>query len=246
MKKKNYLEELAELTGRITSTSAFERKAHGIVFGKMLLTVKNSAEVTEIAKDAVAHVRKNFLRLLDRHGRYEAKPFRYKEMYIALYGDDERSRLEALSAKALHDRKILKQSSFNESVRKHPITFYLCRGVARYCDTRLRRWSLENEKGNYGARSRLVIDKKHQETEFWDELCQHTDSEAQLFDAREYLEKKKVKSETIDYIILSLAGCYHTEIAAALGKKAETVRKAIGAGLKKAGLPEIKSLKNMN
>lgn len=130
-------------------------------------------------------------------------------------------------------------------VLAHPVARYLVTGVANYCDIRLRRWSLNNEKGEVGARARYIIDSElADDSDYWDQHLSHSGSLASLDDDRvdSLLAAKGLSGEDIALIKRNLAGWSFVDLAAEYGGTADKYRRRIQRALDKADIdPELLS-----
>jgi DNA-directed RNA polymerase specialized sigma24 family protein len=112
-------------------------------------------------------------------------------------------------------------------------------GIANYCDTRLRRWSVKNEKGEVGRRARHIIDSElADDSDYWDQHLSHADSldslDAERIDA--LLVARGLSDEDIDLIKRNLSGWSFVDLAAELGGTADKYRRRIQRALDKADI----------
>lgn len=134
-----------------------------------------------------------------------------------------------------------------DKVKNHPMAYYLYTGVERYCDTRLRRWSNDNEQNQYGARARVVIDNRTEvESEFWDENVSHEFKEIAFdSDKLEALLRERLKDHEMRCIMLYLNGMTFEAMADADldgdGGRADKYRKRFNRALEKADLQGLKA-----
>ena len=124
-------------------------------------------------------------------------------------------------------------------VLAHPVARYLMMGIANYCDTRLRRWSVKNEKGEVGRRARHIIDSElADDSDYWDQHLSHADSldslDAERIDA--LLVARGLSGEDIDLIKRNLSGWSFVDLAAELGGTADKYRRRIQRALDKADI----------
>ena len=163
-------------------------------------------------------------------------------MAIDLYGDDQRGLLTSGKEIYLHDTSISNSSEYRASIDKHPLTLYVLKGVGRYCNTRLRRWSEKNEKGNYGVRARKVLENTHLENDFWDEIKSNSDGLHAYIDTKKQLLRLGLDEETIEYLLIKLSGYTFEDLAHEFGGTADKYRRRIERSLDAAGLPPLKEL----
>lgn len=126
-----------------------------------------------------------------------------------------------------------------KGVLANPIARYLLVGVAWYCNTRLRRWSLENEKGKVGSRARYIIDSDlADDSDYWDQHLSHKGGLDSLDEERidSLLLAKGVSTEDIDLIKQNLSGWSFVDLAAEHGGTADKYRRRIQRALEKAGI----------
>lgn len=121
----------------------------------------------------------------------------------------------------------------------HPIARYLLIGVANYCNTRLKRWSLNNDQGETGARARYIIDAEFaDDSDYWDQHLSHTESLASLDEERvdSLLSANGLSGEDIVLIKRKLEGWSFVDLAAQHGGTADKYRRRIRRALDKAGI----------
>ncbi|WP_439531660.1 hypothetical protein [Marinobacter adhaerens] len=137
------------------------------------------------------------------------------------------------------------ESDREADILKHPIARYLISGVAHYCNDRLKRWSVNNEKGQVGARARYIIDSElADDSDYWDQHLSHSGSLASLDDDRvdALLAAKGLSGEDIALIKRNLAGWSFVDLAAEYGGTADKYRRRIQRALDKADIdPELLS-----
>ena len=135
------------------------------------------------------------------------------------------------------------ESDREVDILKHPVARYLISGVAHYCNDRLKRWSVNNEKGQVGARARYIIDSElADDSDYWDQPLSHSGSLASLDDDRvdALLEAKGLSGEDIALIKRNLAGWSFVDLAAEYGGTADKYRRRIQRALDKADIdPEL-------
>ncbi|WP_226611463.1 hypothetical protein [Marinobacter nauticus] len=121
----------------------------------------------------------------------------------------------------------------------HPVARYLMMGITNYCDTRLRRWSVNNEKGEVGRRARHIIESERaDDSDYWDQHLSHTENLASLDNDRvdALLAAKGLSGEEIDLIKRNLAGWSFVDLAAEHGGTSDKYRRRIKRALDKAGI----------
>ncbi|MDK9556081.1 hypothetical protein QQF73_00490 [Marinobacter sp. M216] len=121
----------------------------------------------------------------------------------------------------------------------NPVTRYLLAGVSNYCDIRLRRWSVKNEKGEVGRRARHIIRSElADDADYWDQHISHTESFGSLDNDRvdALLSAKGLSGEDIDLIKRNLGGWSFVELAAEYGGTADKYRRRFQRALYKAGI----------
>lgn len=170
------------------------------------------SEVREISEDALNSVTTALL-----NARYQSCPVLEKEEFRPRKKDD-RPKSEVL---------------------RHPVSKYVLTGVSHYCNTRLRRWSGSNEKGEVGSRARHQINSTlANDADFWDQHFSDTGG----FDAVDgdrvdkILLEKGVSSEDIGLIKCNLAGWSFVDLADQFGGTADKYRRRIHRALEAAGI----------
>lgn len=170
-----------------------------------------------------------------------------------LLGTGKESEVREISEDALHHvtEKLLEacrsgttslevgKADEKTKIVSHPIAIYLMSGVVNYCNVRLRRWSLNNEKGEVGSRARDIVDGElADDSDYWDQHLSHNESMGSLDDERvdSLLAAKGLSGEDINLIKRNLAGWSFVDLAAELGGTADKYRRRIRRALDKAGI----------
>ncbi|MBN0989363.1 hypothetical protein [Amphritea pacifica] len=207
--------KLENMAAAIAVSDAMQQKALEIVNKKLGKVVYGYGELEAIAQDAVSEVTEKFFRIIKRGNTL------------------------------LKDPEPLLMPLDQNATTKHPLAYYLTKGVTRFCDSRLRRWSNENEAKAFGARARVVIDNhKDSEDDFWDQHVSHSFDFAAV-DAEKLdglLQAKGLKDKDIHYMKLRLAGITFEEMSQSDGGSPDKYRKVISRAVEKAGLPDLKDL----
>lgn len=201
-----------EEIGRIATHEDVKSRALSVVKKKLgrFLGKAEGSEVHQVAEDALNEVT---LRLLN-----------------AINGGTTSLRIEEEAADEIGDRT---------GVMGHPVARYLMIGIVNYCNTRLKRWSLKNEKGGTGARARYVIDSElADDSDYWDQHLSHSESLTSLDGERvdSLLSAKGLSGEDIILIKRKLAGWTFVDLAAQHGGTADKYRRRIERALAKAGI----------
>jgi len=127
----------------------------------------------------------------------------------------------------------------DEKILKHPVSKYLYIAVESYCNTRLTRWSHENEKGELGSRARHVFDSDRPDSsDFWDKHMQLETDLAQLDAERidALLSSRGLDDQDIALLKKSLSGWSYVDLAGEYGGTPDKYRLKIKRALEKAGI----------
>lgn len=201
-----------EEIGRIATHEDVTRRALSVVKKKLgrFFGKADSSEVHQVAEDALNEVT---LRLLN-----------------AIDSGTTSLRVDEDAADEIGDQK---------GAMAHPVARYLMIGVVNYCNTRLTRWSLNNEQGETGARARYIIDSElADDSDYWDQHLSHSESLTSLDEERvdSLLSAKGLSGEDIILIKRKLAGWSFVDLAAQHGGTADKYRRRIQRALDKAGI----------
>lgn len=207
----------AEEIGRISMHEKVQERAQKIVKKKLgqFFGKDGGSELHQIAEDALSSVTVGLL---------NAK--KAGSTSLAVEADIEEEIEEEIEIE-------------KKGVLADPIARYLLAGVTWYCNTRLRRWSLDNEKGEVGSRARYIIESDlADDSDYWDQHVSHTQSMAAMDSERidALLSAKGVSREDIELIRRNLAGWSFVDLAAELGGTADKYRRRIQRSLDKAGI----------
>lgn len=220
--------EVSEPVMTFSPADIADTAMHGYVKDEAFFVVKKKlghlfgrgegSEVKQISEDALNTVTTALL-----NARYQSYPVLEKE----------------------ESRPRKKDNRSKEAVLGHPVAKYVLTGVSHYCNTRLRRWSGSNEKGEAGSRARHQINSDlADDADFWDQHLSDTGS----FDAVDgdrvdnILLERGVSSEDIDLIKCNLAGWSFVDLADQFGGTADKYRRRIHRALEAADI-DIKLLK---
>lgn len=127
----------------------------------------------------------------------------------------------------------------DEGLVRQVVEKYLYRSSSNYLSTRLRRWSHGNERGQPGARARLIIDHdvEGSETQFWDShVTPHRliEEAIDIEQVETRLRALKVSEEHISYVRAHLNGDTYVEMANSPDvQKHDKYRKAVNRALVK-------------
>ncbi|MET4028332.1 hypothetical protein ABIE59_003878 [Marinobacter sp. MBR-99] len=201
-----------EEIGRIATHEDVKSRTLSVVKKKLgrFLGKTEDSEVHQVAEDALNEVT---LRLLN-----------------AIDGGTTSLRVEEEAADEIGDQT---------GALAHPVARYLLIGVANYCNTRLKRWSLNNDQGETGARARYIIDAElADDSDYWDQHLSHTESLASLDEERvdSLLSANGLSGEDIVLIKRKLEGWSFVDLAAQHGGTADKYRRRIQRALDKAGI----------
>jgi len=201
-----------EEIGRIATHEDVKRRTLSIVKKKLgrFFGKAESSEVHQVAEDALNEVT---LRLLN-----------------AIDSGTTSLRVDEDAADEIGDQK---------GAMAHPVARYLMIGVVNYCNTRLTRWSLNNEQGETGARARYIIDAElADDSDYWDQHLSHSASLTSLDEGRvdSLLSAKGLSGEDIILIKRKLAGWSFVDLAAQHGGTADKYRRRIQRALDKTGI----------
>tara|TARA_R110001592_G_scaffold362333_1_gene675825 strand:- start:1822 stop:2427 length:606 start_codon:yes stop_codon:yes gene_type:complete len=133
----------------------------------------------------------------------------------------------------------LEEAVPDEEILKHPVSKYLYTAVESYCNTRLTRWSHENEKGKLGSRARHVFGSDRPDSsDFWDQHMELEMNLAQLDAERvdALLSSRGLNDEDITLIKQSLSGWSYVDLANEYGGTPDKYRVKMKRALEKADI----------
>jgi DNA-directed RNA polymerase specialized sigma24 family protein len=127
----------------------------------------------------------------------------------------------------------------DEKILEHPVSKYLHTAVESYCNTRLTRWSHENEKGKLGSRARHVFDSDRPDSsDFFDQHMELETDLAQLDAERidALLSSRGLDGEDIVLLKKSLSGWSYVDLADEYGGTPDKYRLKIKRAVEKADI----------
>jgi DNA-directed RNA polymerase specialized sigma24 family protein len=143
---------------------------------------------------------------------------------VLLLGSIQRSSMERLS-------RIFSTNDPHEERR-----LYINRSVTNYCNSRLRRWSLETEKGKYGYAARFTlptVDSNQAESltgeDIWDEFSstKFSNDKIELDSIIQRMHDSGISEEDMGYVEARYRGVTWEELAAKPGDKPDKYRKRV-------------------
>jgi DNA-directed RNA polymerase specialized sigma24 family protein len=133
----------------------------------------------------------------------------------------------------------LESGGSGDEILEHPVSKYLYTAVESYCNTRLTRWSHENEKGKLGSRARHVFESDQPDSsDFWDQHMELETDLAQLDAERidALLSSRGLDDEGITLLKKSLSGWSYVDLANEHGGTPDKYRLKIKRALEKADI----------
>lgn len=244
MNEFKYLQDVRNLISALRVCEPVKTYSQAKAASKLSRFFRDKDNVNNTAEEALSTVSLNMLSRIDiklKEGRHIP---RYMKLNKALSDLDHT--VEGFNVDRINWKKLCEDEKFVKAASSHPITRYFLVGVNNFINSRLRRWSNENEEGGTGVRARMSKKPNQTEEEFWADVYKQAigalDEENKKAVVNTLLDRG-IQMDTIQYLFMHLNGVKWTEMAEEFGGSPDKYSTKISRALDEAGLPKIKEIK---
>lgn len=246
MNELKYLEDVRNLVSALRVCEPVRKYTNAKASKKLSRFFRDDDNVANTAEEALSTVSLNMLSRVDKKLKQGKHIPRYQKLNIALPNIDHT--VEGFDVDRVNWQKLCKDEKFVKAASGHPVTLYFLVGVNNFINSRLRRWSNENEQGNTGPRARLTKRPDQTEEDFWADVFSNaigSQSEKNKKAVVNTLLDRGFPMDAIQYMFLYLDDVKWTEMAEEFGGSPDKYEAKVGRALKAAGLPKIKQIKSI-
>ncbi len=246
MEDLKYLEEVKQLISSLRVLDTVTKRVEAKAKAKLLNFLKCEENIRNISEEALSTISLNMLEKIHEHQQSKTELPNYVGLNIPLPNIDHTA--TGFNADRVNWKRHSEDKQFSDAVSSHPITRYFLTGVENFINTRLRRWSSEDENGQIGPRARFEQKSDQTDEEFWSEVFQG----ATIFNDDE--NKKKVVNTLLDkgmeidairYLFMYLSGISWVQMAEEMGGTADKYRNSVKRSLESAHLPNVSEIKKI-